>query len=321
MRIIYLAVFLVIVFFSNCRKKSSVPEPPGPGTLRVSGYLYSENFWNTHLTTDLNLLTDLNLAFINPDAEGDFQLNEEVSLVIARAHAKKVRVYLSLGGAAAPIHFRDLLKDDRRAGLVDKIVAVAEQFDFDGVDVDLEGDMIDENYANFIYELWVQLQQKNILLTAAVATWNGNVMHDTTLARFDYVNVMAYDKTGPWDPGNAGPHSSYEAASNDAMYYITTRGIDASKILIGVPFYGYRFNNGTATGMSYKEIVSQHAGAENTDVADIAGGGKVYYNGIPTIKRKVALAHELGAAGIMIWEINQDTNDDLSLLKAINKKR
>lgn len=51
---------------------------------------------------------------------------------------------------------------------------------------------------------------------------------------------------------------------------------------------------------------------------EVAGGGKIYYNGLQMIARKVKLANELGAAGVMIWEINQDTRDGNSLLKAIN---
>ena len=43
----------------------------------------------------------------------------------------------------------------------------------------------------------------------------------------------------------------------------------------------------------------------------------VYYNGVATIKQKVELAKKEGLAGVMIWEISQDTGDDNSLLKAI----
>lgn len=44
----------------------------------------------------------------------------------------------------------------------------------------------------------------------------------------------------------------------------------------------------------------------------------VYYNGMATIKEKTGLAIREGLAGVMIWEISQDTQDETSLLKAIN---
>jgi GH18 family chitinase len=43
------------------------------------------------------------------------------------------------------------------------------------------------------------------------------------------------------------------------------------------------------------------------------------YNGIPTIQTKTEYAMQHGA-GVMIWEISQDTSDSLSLLQAIGKK-
>lgn len=42
-----------------------------------------------------------------------------------------------------------------------------------------------------------------------------------------------------------------------------------------------------------------------------------YYNGIPTIAKKTQLALDT-AGGIMNWELTQDTNDDFSLLKAMD---
>jgi GH18 family chitinase len=45
----------------------------------------------------------------------------------------------------------------------------------------------------------------------------------------------------------------------------------------------------------------------------------VYYNGINTIKKKMQFAQKENLAGVMIWEISHDTNDDYSLLKAINE--
>lgn len=314
---------IVIVFFLiGCKKNSNdKPEPEDPIDIRVAGYLYSDNFWNSHLNTNLAWLTDLNLAFINPDPNGAFNINPDVADLISRAHSSNVKVYASLGGAAAPAHFRDLVKNDKRATLVANIAAFAEEFNFDGVDVDLEGDFITDDYADFINELHAALKVNGRLITAALATWNGDIIHDSTLAKFDYINVMSYDATGPWDPSNAGPHSPYEMAVADANYYIVTRGIDSKKILVGLPFYGYRFSAGTAEGILYKDIVAQYTDAENKDIVTAPGAGTIYYNGIPTIKKKARLAADLNAAGVMIWEINQDAPGPKSLLKAINELR
>lgn len=318
--------FLLIAFIAfviGCKKKSDdvKPEPGDPIDIRVAGYLYSDNYWNNHLNTDLALLTDLNLAFINPDENGAFDINDDVADLITRAHSNNVRVYASLGGAVPPEHLFDLLKDNNRATLVANLVALANQFDFDGIDVDLEGDFITAEYPDFISELHAALKANDRLITAALPTWNGDGFHDTTLAKFDFINVMSYDKTGPWDPSNPGQHSPYEMALADANYYIVDRGIDSKKILVGVPFYGYRFENGAAESLLYKDIVATYPEAENKDVIQTSGGGNIYYNGIPTIRKKAKLAADLHTAGIMIWEINQDAAGAKSLLQAINDLR
>ncbi|RYZ53816.1 MAG: hypothetical protein EOP49_06510 [Sphingobacteriales bacterium] len=321
----YMGYLLLVIGFatiSGCKKDSAVQKPPAdPLDVRVSGYIYSDYNWNSDLKTDLSLLTDLNLAFINPDTEGEFPLNEQVEEVIARAHAKNVRVYASIGGGSAPPHFKSLLEDDSRTDLISNLSALVDDYDFDGIDVDLEGDFITADYADFISELSSVLKSKDKLMTAALATWNGNVLHDSTLAKFDYINVMSYDATGVWDPANPGPHSPFEMAQNDAKYYIQQRNIPAAKILVGLPFYGYIFENGAASYMDFRNIVSAYPGAENKDMVETAAGGKIYYNGIPTIQKKVQLAADLKAAGVMIWELTYDAPGDKSLLKAINDLR
>lgn len=319
----FLSISLAFATLIGCKKDSEGQKPPAedPLDVRVSGYIYSDNNWNTDLKTDLSLLTDLNLAFINPDTDGEFTLNSQVQDLISRAHAKNVRVYASIGGGSSPAHFKTLLEDASRGGLISNMTAMAEDYGFDGIDVDLEGDFITADYADFISELSSALKSKNKLMTAALATWNGDVLHDSTLARFDFINVMSYDATGVWDPANPGPHSPFEMAQNDAKYYIQQRNIPAAKILVGLPFYGYIFENGAASYMDFRNIVSAYPGAENKDMVETAAGGKIYYNGIPTIQKKVKLAADLKAAGVMIWELTYDAPGEKSLLKAINDLR
>jgi chitinase len=322
MNCLRLLAFIVIAVTLGCNRKNADPPQNGNHSgMHVAAYLYSENFWNDNFSTDLSRITDLNLAFINPDTNAAFNINTDVALLVNRAHAANVKVYISLGGAAAPAHTSDVLKDGKRQTLVHNLTAIAEQFNFDGVDVDLEGDFIDENYADLINELSASLRSKNKIITAALATWNGDIVHDSTLTKFDFINVMSYDKTGPWDPSNPGQHSPYEMALADANYYTITRGIDPKKILIGLPFYGHGFGPGAPESLEYSNIVALYPGAEDKDMVQTPGGGKIYYNGRQTIARKVALARTLNVAGVMIWEINQDTRDEKSPLKVINDNK
>lgn len=128
---------------------------------------------------------------------------------------------------------------------------------------------------------------------------------------------MSYDKTGPWKPENAGPHSPFQMVVNDFKYFNEQRGILASRLLIGLPFYGYGFGGRGQSSYAYKELLDLYPGAENRDMVPLHGGQHVYYNGLPTIRQKVAFALDHGAGGLMIWELQQDTRDQQSLLRAI----
>ena len=56
------------------------------------------------------------------------------------------------------------------------------------------------------------------------------------------------------------------------------------------------------------------------DEIELPEGGYIYYNGISTIRQKCAFAKSKLAAGVMIWELQQDSHDEKSLTKAIAKE-
>lgn len=302
-----------------CTNKEAVSQPGNDHKLRVLGYLPGSNDWLGGMNTiDLTQITDLNLAFINPDASGNFPANDAYRDIIKKAHDKNVRVFLSIGGGNPPPHLEALLESTNRANLIAGLVAVAETYGFDGIDVDLENSLINANYAPFVRELSIALKAKNKLMTAALASWNSNLIGDSTLQRYDFINIMSYDKTGPWNLNNPGPHSPFTMAQDDFNYYNKTRNIAAEKLFIGLPFYGYGFGNGAPQSMNYKDIITTYPGSENTDAVTVAGGGTIYYNGIATIKQKVSFAITNKAGGVMIWQLKGDSKDFKSLLKAIN---
>jgi chitinase len=307
------------VLMIACNNKAVVSQPATENKLRVLGYLPGHNNWVAGMNSiDFTKITDLNLAFINPDAAGSFPPNDAYRQVIEKAHSKNVRVFLSIGGGDPPAHLAGLLENDKRAGLIAGLVAVAVTYNFDGIDADLENALINNNYASFVSELSAALKPKKKLMTAALASWNADLISDATLQLYDFINIMSYDKTGPWNLNNPGPHSPFTMAQDDFNYFNATRGIAAEKLFIGLPFYGYGFGNGAPQSLSYKDIVANYPGSENADSLTVSGGGKIYYNGMATIKQKVSFAISNKAGGVMIWQLLGDSKDSKSLLKAIN---
>lgn len=299
----------------------------------LSGYGQSERFkvvgYISLNATSENLkeipfkrLTHINLWFLNPDSLGNFTRDlSSLGPFVEAAHKKNVKVLFSIGGGSKQKQYHHLLQDDQRQRLIDHLMAVVMENNMDGVDVDLEGSDIDDNYEKFVGELAEALHAKNKLITAAVAVYYKEKMTDKVLDTYDFVNVMSYDRTGPWRPEKPGPHSTYEHAVDDLNYFGQERKMPAGKMTLGVPFYGYGYGpelTSKAISMSYGKIVEQFPGAEMADEWKMPDGKILYYNGIPTIRKKTALAAEK-ASGIMIWQIMGDAKGAKSLLKAIDK--
>jgi len=154
------------------------------------------------------------------------------------------------------------------------------------------------------------------MITAAIATVYKDQFTDKALAQFDFVNIMSYDKTGPWNLSKPGPHAPYEMAVEDLDYWTKTRGIVKEKLSLGVPFYGYGFGGSAPESISWKNLILQYPDKINADEFSMKGGN-LYYNGIPTIRKKTSLAIEK-SGGIMIWQLLQDTTGEQSLLGNIH---
>lgn len=271
-------------------------------------------------TVPFEKLTHVNLSFLNPDADGNFTRDySAISAFVDAAHRNRVKVLASIGGGGAHPYYHALLKDDKRRMFIEHLVSVAVKYNLDGIDVDLEGSDIDENYEGFVVELGKELRARSKLMTSAIAVFYKDALTDRALAQYDFVNIMSYDHTGPWRPEKPGPHSTYEHAAAALEYFGTVRKIPKDRMVLGVPFYGYGYGpelTSAAVTMTYAEISSTFAGSELVDQWDLGGGRTIYYNGIPTIKQKTALAKDK-ASGIMIWQILGDAPGDKSLLKSI----
>ncbi|MEQ9376483.1 MAG: glycosyl hydrolase family 18 protein [Imperialibacter sp.] len=273
-------------------------------------------------TVPFKQLTHVNLWFLNPDTEGNF-VNDLSGLVpfVEAAHKRNVKVLFSIGGGSHQPQYQALLEDGQRSKFIESLVMQVTKYGLDGLDVDLESANIDENYEAFVTELGQALRAKNKLMTAAIAVYYKDQLTDKAIAQFDFVNVMSYDRTGPWRPEKPGPHALYEHAVDDLTYFGEDRQVPKGKMTLGVPFYGYGYGpelTSKAISMSYGKIVETFEGSELKDEWTMPDGKILYYNGIPTMKKKVTLAKEK-ASGIMIWQIQGDAKGSKSLLRVINK--
>ncbi|MCW1921691.1 glycosyl hydrolase family 18 protein [Luteolibacter arcticus] len=273
-------------------------------------------------TIDYTKVTHLNIAFENPtDDSGELSFNRRNRALLEKAKAAKVKVLVSIGGGSASgdevlkARYFKLLADDQRAGFVTKLAAYVEKHGFDGLDVDIEGPSINEDYGDFIADLAAVLKPKGKLLTAALSKgYGGDRVPDAALGHFDFLNIMAYDAKGSWNPEAPGQHSSLEFAKGAANYWLA-RGLPKEKAILGVPFYGYGFGKDFRNGgFGYADILARHPEADQQDQV----GETIWHNGQPTIRAKAKHVVDEGLGGVMIWSLNNDVKGEKSLLEALH---
>ena len=307
-----LLLFLPVIFFTAPLLAQS--------GFKVVGYLPTYRFGNL---ADMRLerCTHINIAFANPDMQGNLT-TEGISIAPAVTAAKQqgCKVLISLAGGyltpAWQAAWDTLLLPANRPAYIQKIVQYVLGNNLDGVDVDLEWQYVTSAYSPFVLELKTALAAQNKLMTAALpGSHRYPQITNAALAAFDWVNMMVYDLTGPWDPTHPGPHSPYNWAVQCIQYW-KNQGVAAGRLTLGVPFYGYDFGVSPVSSFKFQSMV-----ALDTAYAYLDQVGQRYYNGIPTIQAKTQLALDQ-VSGIMIWELGQDALSPavaaFSLLKAID---
>ncbi|MEU0110220.1 glycoside hydrolase family 18 protein [Streptomyces sp. NPDC006251] len=241
----------------------------------------------------------------------------------------------------------DLVEDSRWADV------------FDGIDIDWEypnacGATCDTSgkaaFRNLMQALRATFGSKN-LVTAAItadATPGGKIDAADYAGAAPYVDwylPMTYDFFGAWDAtGPTAPHSpltSYPGIpkadnhSSATIAKLKGLGIPASKLLLGIGFYGRGWTGvtqsapgGTATGPAagtyergiedYK-VLKARCPATGT-VAGTAyakcGGDWWSYDTPATIATKTAYKNQQGLGGTFFWELSGDTANG-ELIKAI----
>ncbi len=286
---------------------------------RVVGYLPTWKNINVN-EIPFEKMTHINLSFVNPyNASGDLSSDNQSKFASVVTEAKKygTQVFFSIGGAADNNNWatnKQLMAEETRGAFIQKLVDYCNKYGFDGIDVDIEGNNLgNPDYPYFLFDVIEAFHEEGKEVSAALApnsyTAKVSMSEAEVFGYLDFLNIMSYDYAGPWS--SEGQHSPFSRVQ-EGVNFFTSRGVKKENLVLGVPFYGYDWNN-SGRSISYKNIVNNNADAENKDKVD-----KIYYNGIPTIEKKTQYAID-NLDGIMIWELSQDATGDKSLLDAIYK--
>jgi chitinase len=228
---------------------------------------------------------------------------------------------------------------------------------FDGIDIDWEypnacGLTCDASGAAAYKNLMQALRARfgSELVTAAVPAGYAHINaadYGGASQYVDWYNVMSYDFFGAFDAdGPTAPHSplnNYTGIpqanfyTDYAIQLYKQKGVPASKLLIGIGFYGRGWTgvpntngglNQPATGPaqgSYEQGIEDYKVLVNTcpSTGTVAGTAYAYCNGNwwsydtpSTIAGKMTYRRNQGLGGTFFWELSGDTSNG-SLINAI----
>ena len=247
----------------------------------------------------------------------------------ARANNAKVLLGINDGSGDGKTNFKNMAATAAgRNNFIKDVMNVVRANNLDGVDMDWEfpstSDGTDATFTLLMKELSDSLHRDGrYYLSAAITAgkYAGGIRDAIRGEIFPYVdffNIMAYDDFSTSVPYRH--HSDYTLATVCLNYWLTTRGMPASKAVLGIPAYGRPSGiTQSNTILTYNGILGQ-GGNPQYDSAVVTASGypspyTIYYNGQYTTKRKAKLAKDI-ANGVMFWEKGQDAHDVNSLIKA-----
>lgn len=276
-----------------------------------------------------------------------------------KAKHPHLKTLISVGGWDYSGYFSDAAAtSNSRKAFAQSCVAFIREHGFDGVDLDWEypvsGGLAGnhnqpqdkQNFTLLLQTLREQLNAqgkqdgKSYQLTIAGAVSSGyldRIELTRILPLVDYIFLMSYDMHGPWDafadfnaplytPSGNTPH--YQNSVDDAIRLYLRRGAIASKLVLGMPFYGYKYQgvdkkgNGlysrfsSASSLGYAQLAAGYIGKSGYSRFEHKEAGVPYlygnnafisYDDPASIAAKVRFARQKGLAGVGAWSLPHDS--------------
>lgn len=310
--------------------------------------------------------TDGTVELQYKDSDEDLLLGPELSSqtrdssqgLIPLAHKKNVKVLASVGGWEGSSNFSSAASTPQnRTRFASTSAQLIRNYGFDGIDIDWEYPCLAEhngkpedkdNFSSLIAVLRDTLNafsgsRKLITITTAGSGYYGqNFAIENFIDDVDYISVMTYDYAGTWmsTSWHNSPLYSYGLDDNyslsRAMEYYLGRNIPASKLNIGVAFYGRTFSgcngpNGPFTGegsgesgqpgyLFYPTITKKLLDGTYERRWDdqakvpyaVSSGEFCTYDDTVSIRLKGEYCKKNGLGGAIIWELSCDKMDNKS---------
>lgn len=351
---IFAATLLSIVSLISCSSKQDEPktltplpddpateEPaPTPGSTDkiVVGYVTS---WSDHEVKP-EYVTHINYAFGH--VQGNFssvgianegRLKEVVAL---KKQAPHLKVLLSIGGWGSG-NFSEMAADaDNRLAFAADCRRVIDEYGLDGIDIDWEfptstsagisASPDDTRNYNYMMRDIRRAIGDDKLLTLATVCSADYIDFDGIMPYVDFVNIMAYDMDNP--PRHNAP--LYQSSKHGGWFNCDkavkahlAKGVPASKLVLGMPFYGHGIDiYDNFTDFKNVKVPAGYTNCWDDEamvpyVTDKNGRFVLSYDNARSIGLKCDYVLEQGLLGAMFWDDGGDDSNH-TLHKAIANK-
>lgn len=282
----------------------------------------------------------LALPFVLPNPDGSLNtddLDRIIKPIVEKAHQQKIKVIVSVGGA---LGYADAFQKIAADAMTLKKFAInlreyVEKNQLDGVDIDWEywtkqavhqqggNDPVEsKQLVTLLAAVRAELPPSIQLTTDIFAGyWYGEQYLPEIERYVDYVVLMAYDFTGAWESSPITHHADYTTFKK-SIDFVLDRGFSGNKLIVGFPAYGIEFINGKNKRVnkdySHQKILEK---LQQNNI-DINKGrlGNLYFETPDLVTKKSQYILQQQLAGIMMFELTQDSlEDSTSLLSASNK--
>ncbi|GAA3562147.1 glycoside hydrolase family 18 protein [Snuella lapsa] len=370
-------LFLLALICFACSKTEKKTEVLDNKPLKVIGYVAGyEDFDPSKV--DAAKLTHINYAFANiVDGNVQFELDVDsvkiASLIALKKTNPNLKVLYSVGGWVWSDKFSHVAAfDTSRKKFANSCIELMKKHGFDGVDLDWEypGQRAEdnafrpsdkENFTLLLGEIRRALEAQgekdntHYLLTIATGADQAYIDH-TDLGKaheyLDFINVMCYDFYHGWffqtgHHANLYPSNKEKFEGNSGQQAIARHleaGVPASKLIMGVPFYGRQwekvipqhdglYQSAMSTGIivPYWDIVEKLKSGNYKKLYDESAKASYLWNEQDStfiswetpkeIDLKAKFIKENGLGGAMFWEYSLDKDQELlnTLYKSIQE--
>ncbi len=318
---VIISAILLVNIFSVPALADTAADTGNKREFKVIGYYSGDLFDEPLEKLQTGKLTHVIYAFLIPQKDGslvELKKPEQLKGLVTKAHNDRAKVFVAVGGWSyegkplQPVFEEVASSDETRKLLVENICAFVDEYNLDGVELDWEHPNKNTiaDYEKLTVELSEALKLNGKEMTAALnGAWSKTagpepsmVLTDKCLESYSFINVMAYDT-------NNADHSPLWFSETSIEYWLN-RGVAAKDIVIGMPLYA------RPSWMQYRHLVALNPEYAFVDYAPTTPT-ESYYNGMNTLREKTMMAMNR-AGGVMLFDVNEDTNDEYSIVSMID---